>query len=138
MDFLALNDDVKFIISKHLQSNLKIRTMLSKYHDLQKILFGEIVFDDDFCKILKLQNDVEENDDFKNAKIFKRYEDDKFYMMIRNSYINCTIKLIENYPFNNAEELKKKMKYVCMYECMYTYVCMYVCMYVRTYVHVAS
>ena len=51
MDFLALND-VKFIISKHLQSDLKIRTMLSKYHDLQKILCGEI--DDDFCKILKI------------------------------------------------------------------------------------
>ena len=110
MDFLALNDDVKFIISKHLQRNLKIRTMLSKYHDLQKILFGEIVFDDDFCKILKLQNDVEENDDFKNAKIFKRYEDDKFCIMIRNSYINCTIKLIENYTFNNAEELKNKKR----------------------------
>ena len=42
MDFLALNDDVQFIISKHLQSDFKIRTMLSKYHDLQKILFGEI------------------------------------------------------------------------------------------------
>ena len=51
MNFLALNDDVKFIISKHLQSDCKIRTMLSKYHDLQKTIFGEIVFDDDFCKI---------------------------------------------------------------------------------------
>ena len=49
--------------------------MLSKYHDNQKILFGEIVFDDDFCKVLKLQNDVKENDDFKNAKLFKIYED---------------------------------------------------------------
>ena len=48
MDFLVLNDDVKFIISKHLQSDFKIHTMLSKYHDLQKILFGEIVYDDDF------------------------------------------------------------------------------------------
>jgi hypothetical protein len=56
MNFEALNDDVKFIISKHLASDLKIRTLLlSKNHDLQKILFGEIVFDDDFCKILKLQ-----------------------------------------------------------------------------------
>ena len=49
--------------------------MLSKYHDNQKILFGEIVHDDDFCKISKLQNHVKENDDFKNAKIFKIYED---------------------------------------------------------------
>ncbi len=71
LDFEALNDDVKFIISKHLQSDLKNRTMLSKYHDLQKILFVESVFDDDFCKFLELQNDVKENDDFKNAKIYK-------------------------------------------------------------------
>jgi uncharacterized membrane protein YwzB len=49
MDFLALNDDVKYIIYKHLALYLKIRTLLSKHHDLQKILFGEIVFDDDFC-----------------------------------------------------------------------------------------
>ena len=70
MNILDLNDEVKFIISKHLLSDCKIRTMLSsKYHDLQKTLFGEIVFDDDFCKILKLQNDVQKNDDFKNAKI---------------------------------------------------------------------
>ena len=68
MNFLDLNDDVKFIIYKHLQSDCKIRTMFSsKHHDLQKILFGEIVFDDDFRKIIKLQNDVQ-NDDFKNAK----------------------------------------------------------------------
>ena len=69
MNFLALNVDVKFVISKHLASDSKIPTMLSKYHDLQKVLFGEIVFDDDFCKILKLQNDkVKENDDFEKFK----------------------------------------------------------------------
>ena len=82
-----------------------------------------------------------ENDDFKNAKIYKIYKDindvkyigstcdtlskcmskfriklkslvnwsyDKFYMMIRSSYINCKIELIENCPCNNAEELKNK------------------------------
>jgi hypothetical protein len=76
MNILDLNDEVKFIISKHLLSDCKIRTMFSsKYHDLQKTLFGEIVFDDDFCKILKLQNDVQKNDDFKNAKIYKIYKD---------------------------------------------------------------
>jgi hypothetical protein len=36
MNVLALNDDVKFIMSKHLASDLKIRTLLSKNHDLQK------------------------------------------------------------------------------------------------------
>ena len=29
-------------------------------------------------------------------------------MMIRSSYINCEIELIENCPCNNAEELKNK------------------------------
>jgi hypothetical protein len=32
MNFLALNDDVKFIIATHLASDLKIRTLLSKNH----------------------------------------------------------------------------------------------------------
>ena len=138
MSFLALSDDVKFMISKHLLSDCKTRSMLSKYHHLQKILFGQIVFDDDFCKNLKLQNLVKENDDFKNVKIYKIYKDindviyigstcdtlskcmskfrtksksrvnwsyDKFYMMIRSSYINCKIELIENFPCNNADEL---------------------------------
>ena len=75
MSLIDLNDDVKSIIAMHLTSDCKIRTMLSKHHDLQKILFGEIVFDDDFRKILELQNDVKENDDFKNAKIYKIYKD---------------------------------------------------------------
>jgi len=139
MKFLDLNDHVKFIISKHLLSDCKIRTIFSsKHHYLQKLLFREIVFDNDFCKILKLKNDVKENDDFKNAKIYKIYKDindviyvgstcdilskcmskcrvksksrvnwsyDKFYMMIRISYINGKIELIENFPCNNADEL---------------------------------
>ena len=49
--------------------------LLSKNHDLQKILFGDIVYDDDFCKYFKLQYDAKENDDFKNSKISKIYED---------------------------------------------------------------
>ena len=75
MNFLALNDDVKIIISKHLASDLKIRQLLSKNHDLQKILFNEVVYNDDFCKYLKLDYSAKENDDFKNAKIFKIYQD---------------------------------------------------------------
>ena len=31
MDFLALNDDVKLIISKHLASDLKVRTYCQKF-----------------------------------------------------------------------------------------------------------
>jgi hypothetical protein len=40
MNFLALNDDVKFIIASHLASDLKIRTLLSKNHDIQKKIFN--------------------------------------------------------------------------------------------------
>ena len=75
MNFLALHDDVKFIISAHLASDLNIRALLSKNHDLQKILFGDIMYNDDLCKYLNLQYDAKENNDFKNAKIFKIYED---------------------------------------------------------------
>ncbi len=35
-ELLDLHDDVKMIISKHLLSDCKIRTMLPKNHDLQK------------------------------------------------------------------------------------------------------
>jgi len=75
MNFLALNDDVKFIISKHLASDLKIRALLSRNHDLQKILIGDVVYNDDLCKYLNLQYNAKENDNFKNPKIFKIYED---------------------------------------------------------------
>ena len=44
MNFLALNDDVKFIISEHLVSDSKIRQLLSKTHDLQKIFFNEVMY----------------------------------------------------------------------------------------------
>ena len=55
MIFLALNEDIKSIISKHLASDFKIRALLSKNHDLQKILFGDIMCNDDLCKYLNLQ-----------------------------------------------------------------------------------
>jgi len=35
---------------------------------------------------------------------------DNFYMMVRHSYIDCKIELIENSPCNNAEELKNKKR----------------------------
>ena len=47
MNFLALHDDVKFIIATHLASDLKIRALLSKNHDIQPILFGDVVYNDD-------------------------------------------------------------------------------------------
>jgi hypothetical protein len=91
MDFLAINDDVKLIISKHLASDLKIRTLLSKNHDLKKNIIGDIVYDDDFCKYLKLQYDAKENDDFKNAK-YSRYT--KISQILEMSYILVLVLVI--------------------------------------------
>jgi hypothetical protein len=51
MSFLGHKNDVKSISAKHLSSDYKISKMfMSKHYDLQKSLFGEIVFDDDFHK----------------------------------------------------------------------------------------
>jgi hypothetical protein len=147
MNFLALHDDVKFIIANLLASDLKIRTMLSKNHDIQKILFGgDVVYNDDLNHYINLQYNAKDNDDFKSAKIFKIYQDlsytrdvvyigstcdalskcmsnfriksksrvnwshAKFYMMTHQTYINCKIELIKDFPCNT---------YVCMYVCMY-------------------
>jgi len=75
MNFLALRDDVKFIIATHLASDLKIRALLSKNHDLQKILFKDVVYNDDLNHYINLQYNAKDKDDFKNAKIFKIYQD---------------------------------------------------------------
>jgi hypothetical protein len=44
MNFLALNDDVKLIITKHLQSDCRINEIFMTEPDdnLQKIIFGEV------------------------------------------------------------------------------------------------
>ncbi len=73
MNFLALHDDVRFIIATHLASDLKIRSLLSKNHDIQKISFNEVVYNDDLNNYINLQYNAKENDNFKNAKIFKIY-----------------------------------------------------------------
>ena len=75
MNFLALYDDEKFFIATHLASDLKIRALLSKNHDLQKILFKDIVYNDDLNHYINLQYNAKDNDDFKSAKIFKIYQD---------------------------------------------------------------
>ena len=81
----------------------------SKYQDLQQTVFGEIVFDDDFCNILKSQNDVTLNKCMSKFRIKSKsrvnWSYDKFDMMIRSSYINCKFELIENFPCNNADDL---------------------------------
>jgi hypothetical protein len=49
--------------------------MLSKNHDIQKILFGDVVYNDDVNHYINLQYNAKDNDDFKNGKIFKIYQD---------------------------------------------------------------
>ena len=104
------------------------------------------MYNDDLKNYINLKYNAKENDNFKNAKIFKIYQDlsytrdvvyigstcdtlskcmsnfrsksksrvnwsyDKFYMMIRSSYCNCKIELIEDFPCNNEEELKNRKK----------------------------
>ena len=75
MNFLALHDDVKFIIATHLASDLKIRALLWKNHDIQKILFNEVVYNDDLNNYINLKYNAKENDNFKNGKIFKIFQD---------------------------------------------------------------
>jgi len=41
----------------------------------KKYYFERLYFDDDLRKRLKIQNDLQENDDFQNAKICKIYKD---------------------------------------------------------------
>ena len=72
MKFLDLNDDVKIIIAE--QVIISLVRCVSEHQDLQKILFGEFVFDNDFRKIKKIQDDVKDDDDFDNGKIHKIYK----------------------------------------------------------------
>ena len=44
--------------------------MLSKNHDIQKILFGDAVYNDDLNHYINLQYNAKDNDDFKNAYVY--------------------------------------------------------------------
>jgi len=60
--------------SQHLSNdmNMNIRKMfMSKHYDLQKILVGEIVFDDEYDKIKQAPGRISDDDDFHNGKIYK-------------------------------------------------------------------
>ncbi len=56
---------------------------MSRHYDLQKIFFGEIVFDNDFHKSKALNGYIDDDDNFKNAKTYKIYNDihDILYML---------------------------------------------------------
>ena len=60
---------------------------MSKHYDLQKSLFGEIVFDDDFHKIKRIRDCTsDDNDDFNNVKIYKMYNvlNDILYILVQH------------------------------------------------------
>ena len=71
MNFLALNDDVKFIIANHLASDLKIRTLLSKNHDIQKKIFNDVAYNDDLNNYINLMYNAKEKNILKMPKYSK-------------------------------------------------------------------
>ena len=112
MNFLALHDN-------HLASDLKIRGMLSKNHDLQQILFGDVVYNDDLNHYINLEYNAKDNDDFKNAKIFKIYQDLSYTRDV--VYIGSTCDTLSKCMSNFRIKSKSRVNwsYVCMYERMY-------------------
>ena len=44
-----------------------LETQKKKNHDPPRILFGDIMYNDDICKYLNLQYNAKENDDLKNV-----------------------------------------------------------------------
>ena len=109
MNFLALNDDVKFIIATHLASDLKFRALLSKNHDLQKILFEDVVYDDDLDHYINLQYNAKDNDDFKSAKIFKIYQDLSYTRDI--VYIGSTCDTLSKCMSNVTSKSKSRVNW---------------------------
>ena len=110
MNFLALHDDVKFIIATHLASDLKIRALLWKNHDIQKILFNEVVYNDDLNNYINLKYNAKENDNFKNGKIFKIFQD------LPNTkdviYIGSTCDTLKKCMTNFNIQIQKLITYV--------------------------
>jgi hypothetical protein len=128
MNFLALHDDVKFIIATHLASDLKIRALLSKNHDLQKILFKDVVYNDDLNHYINLEYNVQDKDDFKNAKIFKIYQDLSYTRDI--VYIGSTCDTLRKCMSNFNIKSKSQVNWANDKFYMYTCVCVYIYMYV--------
>ena len=67
---------------------------MSKHYDLQKSVFGEIVFDDDFHKIKRIRDCTsDDNDDFNNVKIYKMYNvlNDILYIRVRRDALKTWI-----------------------------------------------
>ena len=59
--------------SQHLSNDMNISKMvMSKHYDLQKMLFGEIVFDEEqkYIKIKQTPGRISDDDDFNNGNIY--------------------------------------------------------------------
>ena len=100
--------------------------LMSRHYDLQKIFFGEIVFDNDFHKSKALHGDIDDDDNFKNAKTYKICNDihDILYIGITcNTLKSCLSK------YNKESKLKRNT-------CIRIYVCnIYVYIYTQTNTH---
>jgi hypothetical protein len=88
MNFLALNDDAQFIISKHLRSDFKsIKKFMTKCDDdLQKKLFGEVkemkIEVDDMCIDLKKQKKIDDEIEFLKKRYYKIHTYIRMYIFV--------------------------------------------------------
>jgi len=92
---------------------------LSKNHDLQQILFRDVVYNDDLNHNINLQYNVKENDDFKSAKIFKIYQDLSYTRGI--VYIGSTCDTLSKYM--SKFRIKSKSRENRFYDKFYTMIC---------------
>ena len=77
--------------------------VVSKHYDLQKSLFGEIVFDNDFHKIKTPPGRMNDDGDFNNTKIYKIYN-----VLNDILYIGVTCDALKTCLFKNNKESKLK------------------------------
>ena len=79
---------------------------MSQHYDLQKKIFGELVFDNNFHKSKTLHGDVDDDDYLNNAKIYKIYKDinDVLYIGVTcNTLKSCLFK------YNKESKLKRNI-----------------------------
>jgi hypothetical protein len=93
---------------------------VSKHYGLQKSLFGEIVFDDDFHKIKTTPGRMNDDDDFNNAKTCKIYNvlNDVLYIGVTCDALKTCLFLIYSYILHIAHFI--------IYINIYIYILIYV------------
>jgi hypothetical protein len=117
------------IVARHLSNDKNVNIMfMSKPFDFQKLLFGEIVFDEEYNEIQKKPDRISDDDNFNNCKINKISN-----VLNVNLYIGVTCDALKTClsNYNKESELKRNQRYVCMYVCiMHMYIHMYICVYI--------